>query len=716
MRIAVGALTGLGLIAGGWFMPRPKFAVTSQTLCATGVVVLYGVTYSAHVLYAFIDQIPAFGTMAAITAGAFLLAVQLNAQVVAILGLLAGFLTPILLSTGEDHPVGLFTYLAVLDAGLIAVALRQRWRHLIALAAAATALMQIGWTVKFFEPARIGIGTIIYLGFEAFFLLPFWLCNRDDEGDSWTVAASGISAGVALAFAASLLGWAELGQKPWICLSILLAADAGLVIWPLRRTALQGGPLFGGGAAFLILNVWNFRYLNDALLNWALGYFLVFAAFHTALPIVLRRLRPAAATPRWVQIYPALGLVLMLWPALHIGASVSLWIAVLVADLAAILLAGLTASLLGVVAALVLTLLAAGMWLVQTPVENPPLAGLLTVIAGFAALFCGASVFLQRRLAASGLATSADSHEREALQHLPAISAAVPFVLLISAVLRLHPGNPSPIFGVALFLVVLLLGLARWSDTLALPPVALGCGVVLEYFWHTQTGSPSRGWLPLGWYLGFASVVFAFPFLFQSRTSPRVTPWATAALAPVLHYPLLRDVIRDTWAAFGETAGGLIPAAFALPALAACDYLRRVFPKDNPARLAVLAWFGGTALFFITLIFPTQFQHEWLTLSWALEGVALLWLFHRLPHWGLRLVGSGLLCAAFARLALNPAVLSYHDRSGMPIWNWYLYTYGIAAGCFFAGGRLTAPPRDRLGEMSPPPRSSASAPSCSSCC
>jgi uncharacterized membrane protein len=118
--------------------------------------------------------------------------------------------------------------------------------------------------------------------------------------------------------------------------------------------------------------------------------------------------------------------------------------------------------------------------------------------------------------------------------------------------------------------------------------------------------------------------------------------------------------------------------------------------------MTVLAWFGGVALLFVTLIFPTQFHHEWLTLSWAMEGAALLWLFHRVPHAGLQRVGFVLLCVAFVRLALNPAVLTYHSRSGVPIWNWYLYTYGIAAACCFAAGKLTAPPRDRLGELSLP--------------
>jgi len=52
-----------------------------------------------------------------------------------------------------------------------------------------------------------------------------------------------------------------------------------------------------------------------------------------------------------------------------------------------------------------------------------------------------------------------------------------------------------------------------------------------------------------------------------------------------------------------------------------------------------------------------------------------------------------LLVIVFARLALNPAVLSYHPRAAFPILNWYLYTYGIATVCLFAAARLLAPPR-----------------------
>jgi hypothetical protein len=74
--------------------------------------------------------------------------------------------------------------------------------------------------------------------------------------------------------------------------------------------------------------------------------------------------------------------------------------------------------------------------------------------------------------------------------------------------------------------------------------------------------------------------------------------------------------------------------------------------------------------------------------AWALEGAALVWLFRKIPHRGLLLWAAALLSTVLVRLTLNPAVLSYHSRSSVRIWNWYFYTYAIAAFALFAAARL----------------------------
>ena len=202
--------------------------------------------------------------------------------------------------------------------------------------------------------------------------------------------------------------------------------------------------------------------------------------------------------------------------------------------------------------------------------------------------------------------------------------------------------------------------------------------------------------VPLVWYLAFFAVFTIHPFLFRKTMEDRVVPWAVAALAGPAHFDLVYRLVKVAWP---NPVMGLFTALFAISPLLGLLTLIRSKSKH---RLALLAWFGGATLFFITLIFPIQFERQWITLGWALEGMALLWLFHRVPHDGLRIVGMGLLITAFTRLALNPSVLEYHARSTTPILNWYLYAYGLTTVCLFAGARLLAPPRNRVLQANAP--------------
>src|ERR1700722_20906832 len=80
LRVTIGFLVGLGLLVGGLAMSRKQFPVLSQTLCATGVVILYSVTFACRSIYhfEFFGPIPTFLLMALITTTAFFLPIRLN--------------------------------------------------------------------------------------------------------------------------------------------------------------------------------------------------------------------------------------------------------------------------------------------------------------------------------------------------------------------------------------------------------------------------------------------------------------------------------------------------------------------------------------------------------------------------------------------------------------------------------------------------------------
>src|SRR5438874_3369678 len=87
LRVAIGFLAGIELVAGGVLLKRKENVITSQTLCATGILILYAVTFACRAFYhfPFFGPIPTLALMALITVAGFLLAVRMNALVVAIL-------------------------------------------------------------------------------------------------------------------------------------------------------------------------------------------------------------------------------------------------------------------------------------------------------------------------------------------------------------------------------------------------------------------------------------------------------------------------------------------------------------------------------------------------------------------------------------------------------------------------------------------------------
>jgi uncharacterized membrane protein len=168
VRVLLGALGGGALLLVGERLRRKGLRQYAYILSGGGVLILYLSIYAAFAFYNLIGQLPAFALMAGVTALAVLLSVRLDALPVAVLGLVGGFLTPLLLSTGRDNQVGLFSYVALLDAGVLAVAYFKRWRSLNYLSFLATVLMTFGWMAEHYAKTKLWT-TLFFL--SLFFVL-----------------------------------------------------------------------------------------------------------------------------------------------------------------------------------------------------------------------------------------------------------------------------------------------------------------------------------------------------------------------------------------------------------------------------------------------------------------------------------------------------------------------------------------------------------------
>lgn len=706
-RVAIGLFTGLGLVGGGLFLRRREYAVTSQTLSATGVVVLYAALFAGHALYhlAWLPQIATFFLMSIVTAAAFVIAARANALVVAILGMLGGFLTPVLLSEGGDQPVALFSYLALLDLGLLALALRCRWDFLGVLGAAATGLLELAWAARYFAPERAGLGLAIFAGFVALFTAGLIVARWRSRDSDWWAAAAAVSAAVVLIHAGGLLASSQYLARPGLIFAFVLAADLGLLAAAWNRHRFAPAHLAGGVLAFGYLTVWMARGLDASLLGWGIGLSLGLAGLHTAFPLVLAHYQPRAAkfAAAAAQVFPPLALLGLLVPLVHLETpSFALWPAILLLDGLALALAWFARGWFGAVASLLLGLAISSVWIGRLPVETAPLGGTLLVLLLSAALFAGVSggIARRRRPDSNEAATAADFGRIGAGTlpvQLPILATLLPFISLAQIFAQLRPAEPSPVFATVAALLAMVFGLSAWLRLGLLPLAGLGGLALVEHaWWWSLRGQSDHPVLAVAWCVVFLAAFATVPFWPRARLGEMRLPWIAAALAALPQFHVVYRIVERTWT---FPAMGLIPLLFAVPAGLTLAWLVRKGPASERGRLERLAWFGGVTLFFVTLALPIQLDRQWLTMGFALEGAALLALFRRVPHPGLRLVGVGLLATVFLRLVVNPFVFEYAVRGPYPIWNWWLYSYGLATVALFTGARLLRPGEDLVSTL-----------------
>lgn len=169
-RVMIGVAIGLSFLTGGERL-RPRYHSYAYGLTGGGILILYLSIFAAF-RFELVGPFPAFIFMALVTATASLLAARYNALPIAVLGLIGGFLTPPLLSTGVDNEAGLFGYIALLDLGVLALAYSKQWRSLNYMAFIATVLTFTGWAFTFYESEKLWL-TMIFLTlfFSVFALL-----------------------------------------------------------------------------------------------------------------------------------------------------------------------------------------------------------------------------------------------------------------------------------------------------------------------------------------------------------------------------------------------------------------------------------------------------------------------------------------------------------------------------------------------------------------
>ncbi len=238
-RVELGILAGLLTLFAADFVWNRGQKIFAQGVTGTAVCILYLSIYAAFGFYHLVPQTFAFLLMVVVTLMAAALALRYDAVAIAALGMFGGYLTPILLSSGVDHPWFLFTYILLLDLGALALSRVRPWALLNILSFIATALLYAGWLSDRFTTAKQTVATIFDLVYYVFF--------------SYALSLPAILFAQVLASIAMVAIWPR--DPAEYFLSSLLIALGGLALADIRKAAPLVATTFA--STWICFAMWN---------------------------------------------------------------------------------------------------------------------------------------------------------------------------------------------------------------------------------------------------------------------------------------------------------------------------------------------------------------------------------------------------------------------------------------------------------------------------
>lgn len=167
-RVALSAAAGLAMLIFGTRLLGGRYGLLGQGLLGGGLATLYFSVFAAHRLFGLVDVGTAFALMGAVTVLAGGIAVRFDSILVAVLGIIGGYGTPLMFAAADPNLPALFGYLLVLGAGVLAICLWRNWPLVNLLAFVATWCL-VPAALGSYEPAQFRETYPFIVGFFVLF-------------------------------------------------------------------------------------------------------------------------------------------------------------------------------------------------------------------------------------------------------------------------------------------------------------------------------------------------------------------------------------------------------------------------------------------------------------------------------------------------------------------------------------------------------------------
>lgn len=256
-RVILGIVCGAVFIgAGEYFQKKRSLELYGQMLSGGGLAVLYLALYAAFALYHLIPAPLVTAGMIAVTTTGMTLSTRYSTYSLAAIALLGGFLTPVMLSTGQNQPLALFGYILLLDTGTLVLLRFRKWPSLVAASLAGTVLLYMIWHSEFFSddqrPLAFGVIALFFVFYNLYILISrFYSRNVETKIDQAVIFGS--AAFFFLAFFAQY-NW----ESTWLVKSfslILAGVEIGMAELVRRRAPTAGITVAAYAAVSVIMTV-----------------------------------------------------------------------------------------------------------------------------------------------------------------------------------------------------------------------------------------------------------------------------------------------------------------------------------------------------------------------------------------------------------------------------------------------------------------------------
>ena len=171
-RIILGYLVGAGLL-GFAFHLRKKYANFSAVLLSGSMAIMYFITFAAYTFYSLIPLLPTFIMMTIFTVFTVAAALTYNKQVIAHIGLVGAYAVPFLLSDKSGNVVALFSYIAIINIGILVIAYKKYWKPLYYSSFILTWLIFLTWYITGYKTAEHFAMSLVFISlfFTTFYII-----------------------------------------------------------------------------------------------------------------------------------------------------------------------------------------------------------------------------------------------------------------------------------------------------------------------------------------------------------------------------------------------------------------------------------------------------------------------------------------------------------------------------------------------------------------